>query len=74
MSTAATVINESLQVLGIHNELNAEDEYLQEQFFNALIRLINRWSSVNIDLGITIPSAPADELGNPFHPTAFKLH
>ena len=27
--------------------------------------MINRWSSINLDLGITIPTVPADELGNP---------
>jgi len=65
MATAATIIDQSLQALGVQNELSDPDEFLQEQFFNALIRLINRWSSINLDLGITIPTVPADELGNP---------
>lgn len=65
MATATTIVDGALEQLGIHNELNPEDEYLQEKFFKALIRMINRWSSVNLDLGITIPSTPADELGNP---------
>ncbi len=65
MATAAEVINNALINLGVHNELNPEDEYLQERFFETLIKMINRWSSINLDLGITIPTVPADELGNP---------
>lgn len=65
MATASDIVNEALQVLGIQNELNPPDEYLQEQFFNQLIRMINRWTAANISLGITIPTVPADELGNP---------
>ncbi len=65
MATAATVINNALINLGVHNELNPPDEYLQERFFETLIKMINRWSSINLDLGITIPTVPADELGNP---------
>lgn len=65
MATAATVINNALINLGVHNELNPPDEYLQERFFETLIKMINRWSSINLDLGITIPTTPADELGNP---------
>lgn len=65
MATASQIIDQSLQALGVQNELSDPDEYLQEQFFKALIRLINRWSSINLDLGITIPTVPADELGNP---------
>ena len=65
MATAATVIENALINLGVHNELNADDEYLQEKFFETLIKMINRWSSINLDLGITIPTSPASELGNP---------
>ena len=65
MATASNIIDQSLQALGVQNELSEPDEFLQEQFFNALIRMINRWSSINLDLGITIPTVPADELGNP---------
>lgn len=65
MATAITIVNGALEELGIHNELNPEDEFLQEKFFDQLIRMINRWSSINLDLGITIPDDPADELGNP---------
>ena len=65
MATASQIIDQSLQALGVQNELSEPDEFLQEQFFKALIRLINRWSSINLDLGITIPTTPADELGNP---------
>lgn len=65
MATAAEVVDGSLQFLGINNELNPPDPFLQGAFFDELIRMINRWSSVNLDLGITIPTAPAEELGNP---------
>jgi len=65
MTTAAKIADKALQALGVQNELNPADEYLQEQFFDLLIEMINRWSSVNIDLGITIPSVPADDLGEP---------
>jgi hypothetical protein len=65
MATAATIVDNALINLGVHNELNPADEYLQEKFFDTLIKMLNRWSSINLDLGITIPTAPADELGNP---------
>lgn len=65
MATADTIVDGALQALGIINELSADDAFLQEEFFKALIRMINRWSSINLDLGITIPTQPADELGNP---------
>lgn len=45
--------------------MSPPDPFLQDRFFKALIRLLNRWSAANIDLGITIPTVPADELGNP---------
>ena len=65
MATASTIINKALQRLGALNELSPLDPFLQEQLFDALIDMINRWSSVNLNLGITIPTVPADELGNP---------
>lgn len=65
MATAATIVNNALINLGVHNELNPEDAYLQERLFENLIKMINRWSSIGVDLGITIPTVPADELGNP---------
>lgn len=65
MATANDIVNGALEHLGILNELSPPDEFLQERFFKALIRLINRWSSINLDLGITIPTVPADQLGNP---------
>ena len=65
MATATDIITNALTDLGVVNELSPADPYLEEQFFNTLIRLINRWSSVDIALGITIPTVPADELGNP---------
>ena len=65
MTTAASVINQALVDLGVENQLSPPDPFLQEQAFDALIRMINRWTSVGIDLGITIPTTPADELGNP---------
>lgn len=65
MATAAEVIRGAQQFLGIFNELNPPDAFLEGEFFKELIRLINRWSSVNIDLGITISTVPADELENP---------
>lgn len=65
MATATTIVNGALQALGVVNELSAPDPFLEEQLFNALIRMINRLSSINVDLGITIPTVPASELGNP---------
>jgi hypothetical protein len=65
VATAITIVDGALQALGVSNELNPDDPYLQEQFFNALVRLLNRWAAANIGLGITIPTASADELGNP---------
>jgi len=65
MATAADIVSGALEDLGIKNELSPSHPDLEGKFFAALIRLINRWSSINIDLGITIPTAPADELGNP---------
>lgn len=65
MTTAASLINQALTDLGVENELSPSDPFLQEQSFNALIRMLNRWLSVGIDLGITLPTVPADDLGNP---------
>ena len=65
MATASTIINGALQRLGVFNELTPLDSKLQESLFDTLIDMINRWSSVDISLGITIPTTPADELGNP---------
>ncbi len=65
MTTAAKIVNKALIALGVHNELNPSDEYLQEQLFELLTDMLNRWSSVNIDLGITLPTVPASELGEP---------
>jgi len=65
MATAAKVINKALTSLGVNNELSPPDEYLQEQFFDLLVEMIELWSSININLGITIPTVPSDELGNP---------
>jgi hypothetical protein len=65
MTTAADIVSQALVSLGVENELSASDEFLEAQAFKALIRMINRWTSVGIILGITIPTVPADELGNP---------
>lgn len=65
MATAADIVNGALLELGIVNELSPSDAFLEERFFKALIRLLNRWAAANISLGITIPTVQADELGNP---------
>lgn len=65
MATASLIVNKALIALGISNELSPPDEYLQEQFFNLLTEMLELWSSVNIQLGITLPTVPSDELGNP---------
>ena len=65
MTTAAKIVDRALQALGVQNELNPADEYLQEQFFDLLIDMLNRWSGINIDIGITLPTVPADDLGEP---------
>ncbi len=65
MTTAADIVSQALTDLGVQNELSTPDEFLEAEAFKALIRMINRWSSVGIDLGITIPTKPADDLGNP---------
>jgi hypothetical protein len=65
MTTAAKIVNKALTALGVHNELNPPDEYLQEQFFELLVEMLNEWAGVPIGLGLTIPTVPADELGEP---------
>jgi hypothetical protein len=65
MTTAATIVNNALIALGVQNELNPPDEYLQEQGFKALIRMLNRWAGIPVGLAVTIPAVPADELGEP---------
>ena len=65
MATAAAMVDKALTALGVNNELSPPDEYLQEQFFGLLTEMIEVWSSINIQLGITLPTVPSDELGNP---------
>jgi hypothetical protein len=65
MATAADIVDGALTDLGVKNELSPSQPKLEGDFFNALIRMLNRWASININLGITIPTVPADELGNP---------
>ena len=65
VATAADIIGGALEDLGIKNELSPSHPNLEGKFFDALIRMINRWSSIGIDIGITLPTVPADELGNP---------
>jgi len=65
MATGAVIVRGALLDLGIVNELSPSDSFLEEEFFSALIRLLNRWAAANIALGITIPTVPADDLGNP---------
>lgn len=65
MATAASIIDNALNELGIVNELSPSDPFIEERVFQALIRMLNRWAGANIALGITIPTVPASELGNP---------
>ena len=65
MTTAAKIVNKALIGLGVSNELSPPDEYLQEQLFELLTDMLNRWSSININLGITLPTALASDLGEP---------
>lgn len=65
MATGAEIVDGALLELGVVNELSPSDAFLEEKLFDALIRLLHRWAAANIGLGITIPTVPADELGNP---------
>ena len=65
MSTAADIVNRALRSLGVLNQLNPADEFLQEQLFGNLVDQLNRWASISIALGVTIPTVPASELGEP---------
>jgi hypothetical protein len=65
MTAATTIVKKALTSLGVENQLQPSDPYLQEQLFDLLSEMLLRWSSINIDLGITLPTIPADDLGEP---------
>jgi hypothetical protein len=64
MTTAAIIVNGSLQALGVVNELSPTDEYLEALAFDSLKRLLNRWLSQGIVQSFIIPTVPADDIGN----------
>ena len=65
MATANEIVQLSLKYLGVQNQLTPADPRVVDDTFNELVDMLNRWASVGIDLGITIPTDISDELGNP---------
>jgi len=65
MATANKILQNSQIELGVNNTLTPLEGELQQASFDALVDMLNEWAEVNIALGITIPTNPADELGNP---------
>jgi hypothetical protein len=65
MATANEIVQLSLKYLGVQNQLTPVDPRVVNDVFSELIDMLNRWASIGIDLGITIPTDISDELGNP---------
>ena len=65
MATANKILLNSQVELGVANSITPLEGELQQAAFDALVDMLNEWADVNINLGITLPTNPADELGNP---------
>ena len=65
MSTAQTIVDNALQDLGAQTELVPATPDTVARSLEALVDMLNRWASVTINLGITIPVLIGDELGEP---------
>lgn len=65
MSTAATLIKKALFLNGASSPINPATPELIQMTFDALVDMLVEWAALNINLGITIPTNPADEINNP---------
>ena len=62
MATANEIVQLSLKYLGVQNQLTPADPRVVDDTFDELVDMLNRWASVGIDLGITIPTNISDAL------------
>lgn len=65
MSTAISRITRALYLNGAASPINPASQELIQITFEDLISMLVGWAALNIDLGITIPTNPSDELNNP---------
>ena len=65
MSTAIDLITPALYLNGASSPINPASPELKNETFNVLVNMLIEWSSLNINLGVTIPTNPTDELNNP---------
>ncbi|MEE8289711.1 MAG: packaged DNA stabilization gp4 family protein [Nitrosomonadaceae bacterium] len=65
MSTAISRITRALFLNGAASPINPASQELKELTFEDLVSMLISWAALNINLGITIPTNPTDELDNP---------
>ena len=65
MSTAIYQITRALNLNGAASPINPASPELNQYAFEALVDMLIEWASLDIDLGITIPTNKTDELNNP---------
>jgi hypothetical protein len=65
VTTAIDLITPALYLNGASSPINPASQELKNLTFTALVDMLVEWAALNINLGIAIPTNPADELNNP---------
>jgi hypothetical protein len=65
MSTAQSLIDKALFVMGASSPMKPAQPEMYQQGLDGLIDMLSRWGNLNTNLGITIPSSLTTEINNP---------
>ncbi len=65
MATAISLVTRALFLNGASSQINPASPELIQLAFQDLIDMLVEWAALNINLGVTIPENPADEINNP---------
>ena len=65
MSTAISVIHKAMYLMGAKSQVQSPDPNSVRILLEVLVEIIERWDSLNTNLGITLPTVTTDELGEP---------
>ena len=65
MATAISLVTRALFLNGASSPINPATPELVQLAFQDLVDMLVEWAALNINLGVTIPENPADEINNP---------
>ena len=63
MTTATIIIKRALQKIGASSSVSEPDPEAVQTTFEALVDMLEDWAAQCIEIGVTIPTVPGDDLG-----------